>query len=258
MKKILIISIALMSMALSASGKEWKTIRIATEGAWPPFNEINKDGQVVGFEVDYAKALCDYLKVECKIVTQDWDGIIPALMANKYDAIIASMSITDERKQTIQFSKPYYTTPARFMAKKGAFKNFSVKDIPGKNVGVQKATIHENYMNDNFKGKADIKSYGKIEEAYLDLQAGRVDIVFADSVTMAFGFLNEDQGKDYEMIGPEFTDRKWFGDGVGIGLRQKDSDLKAMFDKAIDALNKNGTFKKLNDKYFSFNIGMPE
>ena len=242
--------------AFTSSAKDWKSIKIATEGAWPPFNEIDSDGKVKGFEVDLANAICDHLKVKCTIVTQDWDGIIPALLAKKYDAIVASMSITDERKETIQFSKPYYTTPARFLASKGKFSSFSNSDIVGKTVGVQKATIHENFMNDNFKGKSTIKSYGKIEEAYLDLAAGRLDLVFADSVTIEFGFLNTDSGKKYEMVGKSYTDEKWFGIGVGVGMRKEDKKLATMFNKAIDALYKNGEFKKLNDKYFSSYIGM--
>lgn len=258
MKKIVSLLIVILISVSLVQAKTWKKVRIATEGAWPPFNEVNKDGEIVGFEIDYANLLCKKMKVECTIVAQDWDGIIPGLMAKKYDAIVASMSITDERKQTIAFSKGYYTTPAKFIAPKGTLKEISPKTLKGLSVAVQRATIHENYMNDNYKGIAKINSYGTIEEAYLDLQAGRVDVVFADSVTLEFGFFNDAANKaKYGFVPGDFTDRKWFGDGVGIGLRKSDSDLKKMFDKAIEKTYKDGSFDKLNDKYFNFNIGMP-
>ena len=257
MKKFFGFFVVLSLAILPIEAKTWKKVRIATEGAWPPFNEVNQQGELVGFEIDYANLLCEKMGVECTIVSQDWDGIIPALMAKKYDAIVASMSITDERKQTIDFSRPYYTTPAKFVAPKGTLKDISAASLKGRRVGVQRATIHENYMNDNFKGIADVNAYGTIEEAYLDLQTGRLDAVFADSVTLQFGFFEEAENRDrYEFVDGDFTDRRWFGDGVGIGLRKSDGDLKAMFDEAIEATYRDGSFDKLNDKYFNINIGI--
>ncbi|KAK3584234.1 hypothetical protein CHS0354_035315 [Potamilus streckersoni] len=206
---------------------------MATEGAYPPFNEIDKDGNLVGFEVDLQKALCEEINkttpVKCELMAQDWDGIIPGLLAKKYDAIIASMAITEERQKTIQFSISYQNGPENH---RGSDSNHSGK-----------------FIKDNFKD-SKVKSYGKIEEFYLDLQAGRVDLVFIDAFIAETGFLKTPEGADYEMVGPEYVDPKWFGDGVGLAFRKEDNDLKEMFDNAIRAVYKNGTFKKISDQYF--------
>jgi arginine/ornithine transport system substrate-binding protein len=237
-----------------ADAKEWKTIRIATEGAYAPFNFVDKDGKLQGFDVDIARALCEKMKAECSVVAQDWDGIIPGLLAKKYDAIIASMSITDERKKKVAFTDRYYKTPARFIAKKGSGLAISKEGLKGKSVGVQRATIHANYLQDNYGSVVSVKQYDTQENANLDLAAGRLDAILADSIALLEGFLKTPQGKDFEFVGPELTDRKWFGDGAGIALRKEDKDLAAQLNKALKEIRADGTYKKLNDKYFPFDI----
>jgi arginine/ornithine transport system substrate-binding protein len=141
---------ALFVLASAAYAKDWTKVRIGTEGAYPPFNYMSPDGQIVGFDVDIAMALCEHMKVECTLVQQDWDGIIPALLAKKYDAVVASMSITDERKQKVDFTKKYYQTPARFVARKGSGIEISKEGLTGKKVGVQRATTNDSFLTDNF------------------------------------------------------------------------------------------------------------
>ncbi len=257
MNKIVVTAIAAGTLALgaaSASAKDWKTVRIASEGAYAPFNMVDPQGNLAGFEVDLARALCDEMKVKCVLVKQDWDGMIPGLLAKKYDAIMASMSVTEERKQKVDFSQPYYQTPARFVARKGANLTISAEGLKGKVIGVQRETIHDRFVTDNFGKVAEIKRYGSAEDARLDLVAGRIDLTIDDSAVLDDGFLNKPEGKDFEFTGPSFDDEKWFGVGTGVALRKEDKDLKAMFDKAIDAVLANGTYKKIMSKYFDFDI----
>ncbi|MBF0234110.1 MAG: ABC transporter substrate-binding protein [Desulfamplus sp.] len=250
-------SVLLLSMFFSigtVQAKEWKEVRIGTEGAYPPFNFTTPEGELAGFDVDIAKALCKAMGVKCVLVKQDWDGIIPALLARKYDAVIASMSITEERKKSVAFAGKYYQTPAKFIAKKGAIKEFSKEAVKGKIVGVQRATIHDRYLTDNYGSDVEIKRYGTQDEAYLDLTAGRVDLLLADSVALDDGFLKKPEGKDYEFVGPDLTDPKWFGEGAGIAIRKDDSDLVEMFNKAIKDIRADGTYKQIQDKYFAFDV----
>jgi len=243
-----------MMLGSPVSAGEWKTIRFATEGAYPPFNMLDSNGQLQGFDVDITNALCKQMGVECKLMIQDWDGLIPGLLAKKYDAIVASMSITEERKQKVDFTNKYYVSPARFVAKKGAGIDVSKKGLKGKVVGVQRATIHENFVRDNFGDSIQIKSYATQDEANMDLTAGRVDLVIADATVLQGGFLDTDAGKDYAFIGPSFTDAKWFGEGIGIAVRKGDGDLKEKLNKAIKDLRKSGVYQKINAKYFDFDL----
>ena len=239
---------------VSVQAKEWKKIRIGVEGAYPPFSYVTPQGELAGFDIDIAKALVKAIGAEVELVAQDWDGIIPALLARKYDAIIASMSITEERKQKVAFTNKYYNTPAKFVCKKGAIQAFSREAIKGKNVGVQRATIHDRYLTDNYGNDVTIKRYGTQDEAYLDLVAGRVDMLLADSIALSDGFLKKPEGKDFQFIGPDLTDQRWFGEGAGIAIRKEDTDLVELFNAAIKKIRADGTYKQIQDKYFDFNV----
>ena len=252
--RFLVAGLIVLLAGAPAVAKEWKEVRIATEGAYAPFNFVDKDGKLQGFDVDIARALCDKMKATCTIVAQDWDGIIPGLLAKKYDAIIASMSITDERKQKVAFTDPYYQTPARFVARKGSGLTISKEGLKGKNVGVQRATIHANYLQDNYGSVVSVKQYDTQENANIDLANGRLDAVLADSIVLLEGFLKTPEGTSFEFVGPELTERKWFGDGAGIAVRKEDKDLVALFNKALKSILADGTYKKMNDKYFPFDV----
>ena len=256
MKKLIsaVFVAALALGAAQADAKEWKKVRVGVEGAYPPFSEVTADGKLVGFDIDIANALCDEMKVECELITQDWDGIIPALQARKYDAIIASMSITEERKQKVDFTNKYYNTPAKFVRKKGSGIEITKDSMKGKTVGVQRATIHDNFITAVYGDTVNIKRYGTQDEAYLDMVAGRVDLLLADSVAMLGGFLETDAGKDYEFVGPDFSDPKYFGEGAGIAVRKGEDDLRQMLNSAIDAIRANGKYKAIQDKYFDFDV----
>lgn len=255
MKRILVIAACCLALAAgSAMAREWDKVRIGVEGAYPPFSYVQPDGQLAGFDIDVARALGEAMGAEVTLVAQDWDGIIPALLAKKYDAIIASMSITEERKQKVAFTKKYYQTPAKFVCRKGAFGEFSREAIKGRKVGVQRATIHDKYLTDNYGQDVEINRYGSQDEAYLDLVAGRVDLLLADSVALSDGFLKKEGGKDYQFVGPSLSDPKWFGEGAGVAIRKQDTDLAAKLNQAIDTIRANGTYRAIQDKYFDFDV----
>ena len=256
MKRLIVLAalISCMLAVSAAAAKDWSKVRIGVEGAYPPFSYVTPAGELAGFDIDIAKALGEAMGAEVTLVAQDWDGIIPALLAKKYDAIIASMSITEERKKKVAFSNKYYQTPAKFITKKGSMDEFSREAVKGKKVGVQRATIHDRYLTDNYGNDVEIKRYGTQDEAYLDLTAGRVDMLLADSVALSDGFLKKPEGADYQFIGPDLADPKWFGDGAGIAIRKGDTDLVEKFNMAIDKIRSDGTYKAIQDKYFDFNV----
>lgn len=237
-----------------AQAKDWKKIRVAIEGAYPPFSQVSPEGKLIGFDVDIAVALCEAIGAEPVLVAQDWDGMIPGLLARKYDTIIASMSITDERLKKVDFTKKYYQTPAKFMVKKGIIPQFSMEALKGKVIGVQRETVHDKYLTDIYGKAVEIKRYGSLDEAYLDVEAGRIDIVMADSVALMEGFLDKEKGKDYEFVGPDMVDPKFFGPGIGAAVRKQDGELKQKLNDAIDTIRANGTYEKIQNKYFNFNV----
>lgn len=258
MKKWIVLLVVFLTAAMVVSGpasaKDWKKIRVGTEGAYPPFNAIDKDGKLWGFDVDIAKAICEAVGVQCEFVVQDWDGIIPGLLAKKYDCIIASMSKTEERMKKVSFTDKYYFAGARFVAKKGAGFKISKEGLKGKTVAVQRATVYDTFLHDKYAGVVKVKQYATQDEANLDLVSGRVDLGFAEPIALAEGFLKTDQGKGFELVGPMFSDPKAFGDGVCIAVRKKDNDLRELLNKGIKTIRENGTYKKINDKYFAFDI----
>ncbi len=238
----------------SAFAGDWDKIRIGVEGAYPPFSSVTASGELQGFDIEIAQALCDEIGAECTLIQQDWDGIIPALLARKYDAIIASMSITEERKKKVAFTNKYYSTPAKFAQAKGAGIEISEEGLKGKTVGVQRATTHDNFVTSRFGDSVDVRRYGTQDEAYLDAVAGRLDLLLADSVAMADGFINTPEGAGWEFVGPGFSDPAIFGEGAGIAIRKKNQDLVDKFNAAIAAIRANGKYKEINDKYFAFDV----
>jgi octopine/nopaline transport system substrate-binding protein len=267
------IGLALLGSALaigSAAAQE-KTIKIATEGAYAPWNFTGAGGKLEGFEIDLANDLCTRMKVKCEIVAQDWDGIIPALNAKKYDAIMAGMSITEERKKTIDFAGPYAAGPNGFLVSKdsplakmpgtGQAFNLSTQQaaaekaiadlkpvLKGKTIGVQTSTIHSNFADKYLKDAAEIREYKTTEQHDLDLAAGRIDGVLADATALN-GTLSKPEFKDFVLVGPSITGGL-LGPGVGVGLRQGETELKKSFDDAIKAAIADGTVKKLSEKWF--------
>lgn len=246
MRKTLATLIALAAFSGTAVAQ---SLNICVEGAYPPFSYTTDSGDVEGFDIDIANALCDEMGMDCSMVKTDWDGIIPALLERKCDAIIASMSITDERKQVIDFSAKYYHTPARFVGPEG----MSLDGLRGKRVGVQRGTIHQDYMQGEYP-EIELSLYGSQDEAYLDLEAGRIDAIMADSIAILDGFLNTDEGEGFAFFGDPLTVPKYHGIGAGIGVRQGEEELRNSFSHAIGVIRGNGVYDEINARYFAFDV----
>jgi polar amino acid transport system substrate-binding protein len=242
--------IALMASTAMAAGEK---IVIGTEGAYPPFNNLESDGSLTGFDIDIAKALCEEMKAECTFVTQDWDGIIPALISKKFDAIIASMSITAERKEKVDFTNKYYNTPPAIVVPKDSPITEATEDaFDGKTLGAQSATTHSNYAEAHLK-KSELKLYPTSEEYKLDIANGRIDGVVDDVVVLS-EWLKTADGACCKLLGVLPVDPVINGEGVGIAVRKGDDALREKFNAAIDAIRKNGKYKEINDKYFPFDV----
>lgn len=248
--KILVGAATTLALSVQIASADVK-VGIAAE-AYPPFAEKAADGTWKGWEVEIIGAVCAAMNEKCKIVPVAWDGIIPALMAKKMDAIMASMSITEKRMKTIAFSDKYYNTPAVIVAPKDSKIDRMAASLAGKTVGVQVSTTHAAYAKKHFEAGATVKSYSTFDEHNQDLVAGRVDAVVGDSLAFK-AFLTSDAGACCEVKG-ELNDDAVFGPGVGVGLRKEDTDLKAKFNAAIKQIRADGTYDKISKKHFDFNI----
>ena len=256
---------------VSASDK----IKIGTEGAYPPWNSKDASGKLIGFEVELAYSLCRYMGKQCEIVEQDWDGMIPALIMRKYDAIMAGMSITAERQKAINFSQGYADEVASLAVMKGSdlegmdapegvnltLGGSSVKKalktisgaLAGKTVCTQTATIHQNFLESGDVGKINLRTYKTQDEVNLDLASGRCDVALAAAV--AFTDYAEKSGKPVVLVGPTFSGGA-FGNGVGVGIRKDDTELLKAFNKAINEARKNGDISRIATKWFGFDASM--
>ena len=241
--------------APAAPGASQTALKIGTEGAYPPFNNLTPDGKLEGFDIDIANALCAEMKVTCEFVTQDWDGIIPALQAGKFDAIIASMSITPERAEKVDFTNKYYNTPSAIAGPKDSTipATLTKADLAGKTIGVATSTTHFNYASQTYSDST-IKGYPSSQEFLLDLANGRVDAV-EDDISVLEEWLKTPDGACCKIIGqPSPQPVEIFGPGAGIAIRKGETDLVNKFNDAIKAIRANGKYKEINDKYFSFDV----
>ncbi|MFT3974183.1 MAG: transporter substrate-binding domain-containing protein [Amaricoccus sp.] len=223
------------------------------EGAYPPFSETAADGSVVGFDIDIGMALCKQMGETCDLRKVDWDGIIPALLEKKCDAIMASMSATDERKQVIDFSAKYYREPNRFVAAANSGLTDTPEGLAGKTVGVQRGTIHQAFMEAHYPD-TQLQLYGTQDEMVLDLGAGRLDAVMASGIALDAGFLQTPAGQGFAFLGGDHYDPAVHGTGASIGVRKEDTALRDRFSAAIAAIRADGTYQAIEKKYFSQDI----
>ena len=270
-KTILTVLVSFLLIGSAYAGK----IKIGTEGAYPPWNSKDASGKLIGFEVELAWTLCRYIGSQCEIVEQDWDGMIPALIMRKFDAIMAGMSITAERQKAISFSQGYADEVASLAVMKGSSlegmetseginltkKTGAVKKdlktltgaLAGKTVCVQTATIHQNFLESGDVGNVKVRTYKTQDEVNLDLAAGRIDAALAAAV--AFTDYAEKSGKSVVLVGPTFSGGA-FGNGVGVGIRKDDTALLKKFNKAINQARKSGKISELAIKWFGFDASM--
>ena len=277
MKLLKLLSYPLLAgtLATGYAAAQERTVKIAVEGAYAPWNFTGAGGKLEGFEIDLANDLCARMKVKCEIVPQDWDGMIPALNAKKYDAIMDAMTITEERRKAIAFSDRYADSPNGFLVAKdsplaqmpGTGQPINIGSQPaeaekaiaaikpllkGKTIGVQVSTIQSTFADKYLKDVAEIREYKTTEQHDLDLAAGRIDAVLAGATQIA-GTLEKPEFKDYALVGPQLTGGI-LGGGIGVGLRKEDTELKKAFDEAIQGAIKDGTAKTLSLKWFKVDI----
>ena len=250
MFKPLLLGAAALALSVAAHAE---TLRFATDASYPPFSKQGADGKMTGFDPDIAQALCAAMKVRCEVVPQDFDGIIPALQAKKFDAVIASMNITEDRKKAVDFSDKYYNMASRLVGKAGTQVNAAW--FKGKKIGVLRSSIQEKYARANFvKLGAQLVPYGKAPESFLDLKAGRVDAAFVDAAVGDVDFVRTPNGKGFALVGPDYNDPQYFGVGAGIAVRKSDKALLARIDAALKQIRADGSYDKIQKKYFSFDI----
>lgn len=250
MKNVVRFASACAMVLAGATAAQAEVLKIATEGAYPPFNYVDSDNKLHGFDIDIANALCVQMKVECQIVAQDWEGIIPALMAKKFDAVVASMIATDERKKKIAFTNHYYRTPLSVAVAKDSPITDAQSKFKGLTVGAQASSTQAIYAEDHYApAGADVKFYPTLDEANGDLAAGRVDVVVADKFPL-LGWLDT-AGKDCcKMLG----DIEGTTADASIAVRKEDNALRERLNKALDAIVADGTYQKISSRYFAFDI----
>lgn len=277
MKKFILSLMALSMLCLTTIANA-KTIKIGTEGAYPPWNNLNSAGELEGAEIDFGNEACKRMSVDCEWVTQDWDGIIPSLLNGKYDIIIAGMSITEERKEKVNFTNGYMTDGARFaVLKESGLANLKIAGMEkvnlnnaggkeqaaigqliaamnGKTICVQSSTIHQNFLEKHMAGAVEIRLYQSVDDHNLDLAAERCDAILAD-VGAIIDFIDTDGGVDVAFTGPTFSGGV-FGDGVGGATRKEDSDILKMWNAAIAEMSADGTTAEITKKWFGRDISM--
>ncbi|WP_339100707.1 ABC transporter substrate-binding protein [Pseudomonas atacamensis] len=239
---------AAVTLAFSA-GAMAETLKMGIEAAYPPFNNKDASGQVVGFDKEIGDALCAKMKAECSVVTSDWDGIIPALNAKKFDFLISSLSITEERKAAVDFTDPYYSNKLQFIALKSVDFKTDKDSLKGKTIGTQRATLAGTWLQDTYGDDIKVNLYDTQENAYLDLTSGRVDAILADKYAN-YDWLKTKAGQDYEFKGDPVVE----SDKIGIAVRKGDNELRNKLNAALKEIVADGTYKKINDKYFPFSI----
>ena len=245
------LALGVVAVTALAQGKE---LKVAIDPTYEPFTFKTADGKPTGFDVDIANAVCEHVKRKCVFVEQVWDSMIPGLQAKKYDVIISSMSITEDRLKVVDFTDKYYNTPSKIVVKNG-IKFTDAASLKGKKIGVLKGSTQEKYANGDQKPAGVVVTpYEAQDQVYLVIKAGRLDGTVADVLEVQGGFLSKPEGKDYGFVGPELFIPKYFGTGAGFAVRKGDAALKTELNGAIKAIRASGTYKKINDKYFKIDV----
>ena len=239
-----------MSLLFAASqAAAGDKIRIATEGYYAPFNYYDENGKLAGFDVDIGEALCKKMEADCELVQQDWDDLIPGLLDEKYDVIVASMSITEEREKKVSFTTPYYSNMLTFIGKKDSGIEISDEGLESKSVGTLRSTVSADYLQEHYSSIVNIRLYDTQDLALADLAAGKLDLVLGDNLP-SYSWLQTVAGENHEFVG-EFID---INDRISIAVRKDDDALREKLDQALISILEDGTYQEINEKYFPFSI----
>ncbi len=242
---------ALLWLPGTSGGEE---LRVGVQPANPPFSDMDLNGDLRGFDVDIAEALCEALETKCLLIPTDWEDLIPSLREGRLDAVVSSMSITDERRKLVDFTRKYYESSARFIGRRGSGIEISEAGLKDRIIGVKRGTTHDDYLRDNYAGIARIRRYGQQEDALVDLVLGRLDLVLGNAIANRENFLDTKAGEDFEFVGPALREPRWFGRGIGIAVRKRDNRLRERLNKAIGAIRADGTYLQIQDRYFSYDV----
>ncbi|WP_294611024.1 ABC transporter substrate-binding protein [uncultured Gilliamella sp.] len=257
MKKFLITLsiVSLLSVPLVGQAQLPESIKIGSDTSYAPFDYIDANGEITGFNIELTKALCEKVNIKCNFATTDFNALVPSLLSRKIDMISSSFSITEKREKQIAFSDPTFAVNSRLVAKSNSNLLPTVESLKGKRVGVEQGTTQEYFVNEVWRPNGVIiVPYQNQLQVFSDLIAGRLDAVLQDEVTASESFLKQPQGKDFAFAGAALSDKKYFGVGTGLGFRKGDNELREAFNKALAEILADGTYKKINDKYFEFNI----
>lgn len=245
----------LLTCAWTIQAKVPESIKIGSDTSYAPFDFIDKNGETSGFNIEITKALCEKAKIKCEFQTTDFDALIPSLLSRKIDMISSSLMMTEKRKKQIAFSDEIFITNSRLIAKKGSDLLPTIESLKGKRVGVEQGTSQEHFANDKWRPNGVvIVPYQNQLQVFSDLAAGRLDAALQDEVTGSYAFLKQPLGKDFAFAGDVLSDKGYFDVGVGLGFRKKDDELREAFNQALVEILNDGTYKKINDKYFDFSV----
>ncbi|MDR5739759.1 MULTISPECIES: ABC transporter substrate-binding protein [unclassified Caballeronia] len=246
---------SMLTVSIGAHAKDWSTIRFGVDASYPPFESKAPDGKLVGFDIDVGNELCRRVQAKCVWIENAFDGMIPGLKSRKFDGVLSTMSMTPARVKQIAFSSKLFHVPTRLVAKRDSKIEPTAESLAGKSVGVEQGSMQETYAKAHWGAKGvTVVSYADQDQVYADLLTGRLDASLQNAVQAERGFLDTPRGKPYGFAGPALEDSAIFGAGTAIGLRKEDTDLKEKLDGAIAAMIKDGTYKRIEQKYFDFDI----
>ena len=232
-------------------------LRIGVFGRDPPKSFIDQSGNLAGFDVEVARALCDQARVTCELIPSDWSALLPGLVERRLDAAVASISITAERRKLVGFTRPYYTSPARWVARNGRFDPFDTAALAVLRVGVRRDTTFDRYLTDSYGTTTTIRRYATQPAALLDLLLGRIDLTLGDEITLRKSFLEAPEGSGFGFVGEPLADREWFGDGNGVAVAPGDVGLLRLLDRAVADLEADGTLRRLKARWFGIEPTAP-
>jgi arginine/ornithine transport system substrate-binding protein len=231
-------------------------LRIGVQNERPPFSFRDDEGELQGFDVDIAWALCVEMDADCELVPLEFTALIPGLQEERIDAAVASMSITQERLRLVDFTDKYYQAPNRFVARRDTLLETTPAGLAGKAIGVKRGTVHDRYLTDEYADTAAIRRYGYADEIFIDLSLGRLDLAFADGITLMESFLKTGLGAGYDFAGPALNDPRWFGYGEGIAVRKGNVELLARLNRALRGIRSDGTYEEIRIRHFDYDIYM--
>jgi lysine-arginine-ornithine-binding protein len=235
-------------------------LRIGVFGQDPPRSFVDDQGELAGFDIDVARALCARMRTDCELVPTEWEALIPALEARELDAAVASISITDARRERVAFTRPYYVSPARFVARRGALADGDIdpERLAGRRIGVRRGTTFDHYVTDNYAAGVEIVRYTTQPGALLDLALGRLDLVLGDQMVLTRTFIEKPQGSEFELIGRPLTDPRWFGYGNGVAVARNDRGLRTLLDRAVADIHVDGLFERIRRRWFGGELWAPD